>query len=56
MKLNSDQKTTAAGAILAAVVAGNIDLHKMLQGDVSEISKALAAALVALWAFYTNKQ
>jgi len=56
MKLNSDQKTTAVGAILAAVVAGNIDLHKMLLGDMPEISKAIAATLVAVWAYFTNKK
>lgn len=50
-----DLKATILGAVLAGVVAVKIDYAKLLGGDPNEIGNLVAAVVVALIGYYTNK-
>lgn len=51
--MTNDTKTTLAGSLTAALVAANVDWSKV--SDPHEISKLLAAGMIAVWSWYTNK-
>ena len=56
MKLNPDSLTTIFGLILAALIAESMDWAKVLVGDRMEIAKILAAIVIGLNGWFTNRK
>ncbi len=52
---NTDKATTVLGAILSAILVSKIDFTKLLSGDHTEIGNAVAAVVVGLLGWFTNK-
>lgn len=53
--MNTDKATTFLGAILAAIIAANVDLPLLLSFDLTEIGKVVAAAVVGIFGWLANK-
>lgn len=50
-----DHQATAVGAIGAGLIAANIDYGKLLQGDSTEIGKAVGATVLAVVGYFFNR-
>lgn len=53
--MNTDRLTTIIGAVLASVLATNVDWQAVFDGDPRQISAVVVAVLVALLGYFTNK-
>lgn len=50
----SEPKTTALGAVLAAIQLANVDYGKLVQGDPEQVGRVVAAVVTALLGYFTN--
>ena len=51
---DSEPSTTAAGAVLATVIAAQIDWVKVFEGDVNQVGNLVGALAVLILGYYTN--
>lgn len=56
MPLNKDHATTILSCLIAAIVAYDVDWALVIGGETKEISKLVAAGLLGLNGYYTNKR
>lgn len=52
---NKDHGTTLLGFVAGSLVVANIDFNKLLQGDHTELSKAVGTLVLAAFGYLTNK-
>ena len=55
MKANHDNLTTVLGLILGGLVAANVDWGLVLNGDRAQLGKIIAAVVLVLYGWSTNK-
>lgn len=51
---DSEPRTTISGWVLAGIVGANVDYDKVLNGDRTEQSKLVGAAVLAVFSYFVN--